>query len=171
MSVLRFLIVVSLLSVLITPSVLAANFTPEISGEDVHYNITTRFDTGKTTPFDIWILAAILGVILFFWTISGTEKTQSDLERDAVISVLAWIPIGFTALTSFAVERITSAGTATTATSGIVLLENHVIYHFDVIGYLYAILFLIAIVNTIRILALHNALKLESQKPQVQRYY
>ena len=148
----------------------AVEFSPQVTGDSVHYNITTRIDDSNATPFDIWILAAILGLVLFFWTIIGSQKSQGDLERDAVISVLAWIPIGFTAYTSFAVERITSAGTATTTASGIVLLENHVIYHFDAIGIIYGILFVVAIVNTIRILALHKSLKLENEQPQRIQY-
>ena len=147
-----------------------ADFTPEVTGDSVHYNVTTRIDTSNATPFDIWILAAILGVVLFFWTIIGQQKTQGDLERDAVVSVLAWIPIGFTAYTSFAVERITSAGSATTTASGIVLLENHVIYHFDAIGIIYGILFVVAIVNTVRILALHKSLQLETEAQSRPRF-
>jgi hypothetical protein len=148
----------------------AADFSPQVTGDSVHYNVTTHIDTSNATPFDIWILAAILGVVLFFWTIIGTQKSSGDLERDAVVSVLAWIPIGFTAYTSFAVERITSAGSATTAASGIVLMENHVIYHFDAIGIIFGILFVVAIVNTVRILALHKSLKLESEAPQRIQY-
>ncbi len=148
----------------------AVDFSPQVTGDSVHYNVTTRIDDSNATPFDIWLLAAILGVVLFFWTIIGAQKTQGDLERDAVVSVLAWIPIGFTAYTSFAVERITSAGSATTTASGIVLLENHVIYHFDTIGIIYGILFVIAIVNTIRILAVHKALRLENEQPQRIQY-
>jgi hypothetical protein len=157
------IIVLSFALLLIAP-VSAANFTPDITDEDVHYNITTHFDPRTTTPFDIWILGAILGLLLFFWTLIGSPVTTSDLERDAVISVLAWVPIGFTALTSFAVDRITSSGVVATTTSGIVLLENHVIYHFDILGYLFGILVLVAIINTFRILALHKSLKLQSDQ-------
>lgn len=148
----------------------AVDFSPQVTGDSVHYNITTRIDDSNATPFDIWILAAILGVVLFFWTIIGAQKSQGDLERDAVVSVLAWIPIGFTAYTSFAVERITSAGSATTANSGIVLLENHVIYHFDAIGIIFGILFVVAIVNTVRILALHKALTLQAETESRPRF-
>lgn len=148
----------------------AVDFSPQVTGDSVHYNVTTRIDDSNATPFDIWLLAAILGIVLFFWTIIGSQKTQGDLERDAVVSVLAWIPIGFTAYTSFAVERITSSGSVATAGSGIVLMENHVIYHFDTIGIIYGILFVVAIVNTLRILAVHKALKLESEQPQRIQY-
>jgi hypothetical protein len=160
----QYLALLILMFMFIVP-VTAANFTPELpAGEQVHYNITTLIDQSKATPFDIWILGAILGIILFFWTLIGTPVTTSDLERDAFISVLAWVPIGWTALNSFAVERITSSGAVTTATSGIVLLENHVIYHFDILGYLFGILVLVAILNTIRILALHKALRLQGDQ-------
>ena len=160
----QYLALLILMIMFIVP-VSGANFTPELpAGEQVHYNITTHIDQSKATPFDIWILGAILGIILFFWTLIGSPVSTSDLERDAFISVLAWVPIGWTALNSFAVERITSSGAVTTTTSGIVLLENHVIYHFDVLGYLFGILFIVAVINTFRILALHKALRLQGEQ-------
>jgi hypothetical protein len=149
----------------------AANFTPEIAGEDVHYNITTHMDTGATTPFDIWLLATVVGVLLFGLAFAPPSSNPGILVGQASASVVGWIFLGFAALTSFAVERITSSGTVATPDSGIVLLENHVIYHFDVIGYLLAFALLITIVNTIRLLAWHQALRLEREKPPTQRYY
>jgi hypothetical protein len=157
-------------ALLLTFLVSAVDFNPQVTGDSVHYNVTTHIDTSNATPFDIWLLAAVLGTILFFWTIIGKPASTSDVERDAVISVVAWVPIAFTAYSSFAVERITSSGTVSTAASGIVLLENHVIYHFDAIGIIFAILFVIAIINTIRILAVHKALRLQQETGSYQTY-
>lgn len=162
-------LVVLIVSLSVIVPCMAADFSPEVTGDSVHYNITRHFDEGTTTPQTIWLLAAILGVGLFLWTIISAPKSTSDLERDAVMSVIAWVPIGFTAITSFAVEEVTSAGTAVTADSGIVLLENHVIHDYSLIGILFGILLLIAIINTIRILTLHKSLRLEQEKPQVWR--
>lgn len=140
----------------------SAEFAPEITADDVHYNITSHIDDGTTTPFDIWFIAAALGVILFFLSLT-TPKTTAEVERDTLVSIFAWVPIGFTAYTSFAVDRITSAGVTTTANSGIVLLENHVIYSFGVIGILFAIFLILAIINTFRIIAVHKALRLQQE--------
>jgi hypothetical protein len=166
--ILPLLLVTALL--LIAFPVSAVDFNPQVTGDSVHYNVTTHIDTSNATPFDIWLLAAVLGVVLFFWSVIGKPQSTGDVERDAVISVIAWVPIGFTAYASFAVERITSSGTVSTAASGIVLLENHVIYHFDVIGIIFAVLFVIAVINTIRILAVHKALMLQQESGMGQPY-
>ena len=102
------------------------------------------------------MFAQILGWILFFVSLTPAKDT-GELERSAIISVIAWIPIGFTAYASFAVDRLTSTGIV-----GNDVIESHTIYAFDVLGVLYAIFFIVAIVNTIRIVALHRALRLES---------
>lgn len=146
----------------------SAEFTPVISNDSVHYNVTSHIDPGTSTPFDIWILAALLSFVLFFISLT-TPKSTAEGERDAIISVMAWVPIAFTAYASFAVDRVTAAGTTTTSESGMVLLENHVIYHFDVIGILFAVFFIIAVVNTIRLLSIHKALRLQYEPTQQQQ--
>jgi hypothetical protein len=123
------------------------------------YNATTitHINTlGAATPFDIWIFAQILGWLLFFVSLTPSQES-GELERNAMISVLAWIPIGFTAYASFAVDRLTSTGIV-----GSDVIESHTLYSFDVLGVLYGIFFVIAIVNTVRIVALHRALRLQS---------
>lgn len=164
------LLIIAVLFCIILP-VSAADFSPEITNDSVHYNVTSHIDPGTSTPFDIWVLAALLSFVLFFVSLT-TPKSTAEGERDAIISVMAWVPIAFTAYASFAVDRVTAAGTTTTTDSGIVLLENHVIYHFDVIGILFAIFLIIAIVNTFRLLAIHKALRLQYEAvPTQQRSY
>jgi len=147
------------------------NFTPVFDSDDqVHYNVSSHIDTSGATPFEVWGVAALTGLVLFFLSLKVSAST-AEIERDALISVISWIPLAFTAYTSFAVDRITSFGVAglveTQSPQGgiqfheYVLLENHVIYHFDFIGILFAILFIIAIINTIRILAIHKSLRLQ----------
>ena len=86
----------------------------------------------------------------------------AQLESDLAISVIAWVPIAYTAVTSFAVDRVVAAFALTSGTSYTVI-EDHIIYHFDAIGILYGIGILIAIINTVRIVSLHKALKLQSE--------
>ena len=149
----------------------ASVFSPEITNDSVHYNVTTHIDPGTSTPFDIWVLAGLLSFVLFFISLT-TPKSTAEGERDAIISVMAWVPIAFTAYASFAVDRVTAAGTTTTTDSGVILLENHVVYHFDVIGILFAVFFLIAVINTFRLLAIHKALRLQyEQVPAQQRSF
>lgn len=125
-------------------------------------SVTTHHDNSGTTPFSVWFTSAIIGAGLFLYTLRSRTQS-SELEADAIISVIAWVPIGFTAITSFSVDRIVSSF-ATSDVNGYTILENHIIYHFDAIGVLYGIGVLIAIINTIRIISLHKALKLQGEQ-------
>jgi hypothetical protein len=138
------LLVLAVLFCVISP-VSADSFSPFVS---------THIDTTNAVPSDIWLLSGVLGFILFYLSLGKDTASTADLERDALISIIAWVPIAFTAYSSFAVDRITSSGVI-----GVSMVESHTIYSFTVIGILFAVFFLIAIVNTIRILSLRKELK------------
>lgn len=123
-------------------------------------SVTSHIDNSGTTPFSIWATAALIGLVLLLITLRSRSLT-TELEADAIISVIAWVPIGFTSVTSFAVDRI--VGTYIVVGSTTDILENHIIYHFEVIGILYGILLFIAIINTVRIISLHKALQLQGE--------
>ncbi|MDD3019797.1 MAG: hypothetical protein PHX61_02300 [Alphaproteobacteria bacterium] len=165
------LLVLTVLFILIIPVCASdINFTPQFNTTEdvVHYNVTSHIDQSNTTPIEIWASSALLGLILFCLTMK-TRKESAELEGDAILSVLAWIPIGYTAYTSFAVDRITAYGVTGTL-NNYVLMENHVIYHFDVIGVLYVIFFFAAIINTYRILTLHKALILQNEQSRQEAH-
>lgn len=124
-------------------------------------DVVTHIDNGAGTPFALWAAAGLLGLAMFMYTLQ-TRTSTAQLESDLAISVIAWVPIAFTAVTSFAVDRVVAAFALTSGTSYTVI-EDHIIYHFDAIGILYGIGILIAIINTVRIVSLHKALKLQSE--------
>ena len=161
------LLVLTVLFVLVVPVCAAdVNFTPQFNTTEdvVHYNVTSHIDQSNTTPIELWAVSALLGLLLFCLTLK-TRKESAELEGDAIVSVLAWIPIGYTAYTSFAVDRITAYGVTGTL-NNYVLMENHVIYHFDVIGVLYLIFLFAGIINTYRIITLHKSLILQNEQNQ-----
>lgn len=156
-----------LVSVCMVAPVNAGPFNQTFDADDeAHYNITTKINTVPATPIEIWATAAILGLLLFLYSLPP-KATEGELEHSAIVSVLAWMPIGFTAATSFAVERITGMGVTSIIENApgtnqeFVLMEQHTIYHFNEIGILYGIFFLFAIINTFRILSLHKSLRLQ----------
>lgn len=130
---------------------LLCSVLPVVSGAGV-VDVTTHIDKTGATPFQIWAAMAIVGPALVLLTLRA-RLAPAELEADFVMSVAAWIPIAFTAYSSFAVDRIVSSFMV----SG-VITENHVIYSFPMFGYGYAVLLLVAVLNTIRIIILHNRL-------------
>jgi hypothetical protein len=105
-------------------------------------NTTTTIDPGMSTDWTIWILAGLIGLILFAFSLSAPQS-KSDVEIDTIISVMAWIPIGFCAYASFNVSRITGTGYQT-------------LYSYGTIGILMYIFLAVAILNTVRLIALHR---------------
>lgn len=121
-------------------------------------DVVTHIDNGAGTPFTLWAAAGLLGLAMFMYTLQ-TRTSTAQLESDLAISVIAWVPLAFTAVTSFAVDRVVAAFVSSSGT----IIEDHIIYHFDALGILFGILALIAIINTVRIVSLHKALKLQSE--------
>ena len=147
----RFLLILS--AFLLAPSVQAAGVV----------DVTTHVDTTGAIPFSIWAVMAVAGPLLLLYTVH-TRLTPAELEADFIVSVAAWIPIAFTAYSSFAVDRIVSSFMTTAGT----IVENHIIYSFDMFGLGYAILLLVAILNTIRIIILHRKFAADPDRTESQ---
>lgn len=117
-------------------------------------DVTTHIDRTGAVPYSVWAVMAVAGPLLLLYTVR-TRLIPSELEADFVMSVAAWVPIAFTAYSSFAVDRIISSF----LTSEGQIVENHLIYNFPLFGYGYAVLLLIAVLNTVRIIILHRNLQ------------
>jgi hypothetical protein len=125
-------------------------------------SVITHLDNSGTTPFPLWAASALIGLGILIYTIRSRSSTP-ELEADAIVSGIGWIPLIYTALTSFSVDWIVSSVIQINETAyQAEIIEDHIIYHFDTIGFIYWFLFIVAIVNTIRIASLHKALRLQS---------
>lgn len=111
-------------------------------------NVTTvvTLDQSHATPFVIWAAAIIVG--LFLLLVSFGKFPHGE---EALVSVMAWFPIGFAALTSFAVDRITSTAFTTDVYGNPVIVENHFIGQYPYIAAILVALLAAAIGNTWRI--------------------
>jgi hypothetical protein len=140
------------------PAIVSAdeNYTNyfNLNNTQVRINTTVSFYNYEATNWVIWIISGFLGLGLFLLSLR-TAQTKSGIEINTVISVLAWIPIAFCGYASFAVDRMSSYG-VTSQASEYVLLENHIIYSFPVIGIIMFVFLVVAIINTIRLIALNK---------------
>ena len=124
------------------------------SNTQVRINQSTTLYNYPATNWVLWIVSGILGLILFLLSLR-TPQTKSGIEINTVISVLSWIPITFCGYASFAVDRLSSYG-VTSQSGEYVLLENHIVYSFPVIGILMFVFLVVAVINTIRLIALNK---------------
>ena len=123
----------------------------------VLYNVTSKLYSLNATPWEIWLLAAAAGAFLFILSLRPSETSDQN-SQNIVLSVMAWVPIAFTALTSFAVDKMTAV---TLTSDDLALLESHTVYSFDLIGYLFGLFLLFAIINTFRLVALRREFNVE----------
>jgi hypothetical protein len=110
----------------------------------------TTLDPGTSTDWTLWVLSGLLGLILFLFSLNATTSS-TEVEIDAIISVMAWIPIAFCAYASFNVSRVIGVGTVT-------------LYSMGSIGMLMIVFLIIAIVNTVRLILLHRVFTGEPKK-------
>jgi hypothetical protein len=103
---------------------------------------TLALNTDTSTDIYIWAFAGVLGLILFLISLRPSHSGD-DITINAIISVIAWLPIGFCAYASFNVSRITGTGYQT-------------LYSYGTIGILMYIFLAVAILNTVRLIALHR---------------
>lgn len=99
-------------------------------------------DPGTSTDWYLWIISGVLGLILFLISLRPSHSSD-DITINAIISVIAWLPIGFCAYASFNVSRITGTGYLT-------------LYSYGTIGILMYAFLAGAILNTVRLIALHR---------------
>jgi amino acid transporter len=156
----RKLLLVFLILLLLLPIVqasISSNFTKTFNeSTQVRINTSTSFYSYPATDWILWIISGFLGLVLFLISLR-TPGSKSGIEINTVISVLAWIPIAFCGYASFAVDRLSAYG-VTSQNGEYVLLENHIVYSFPVIGIVMFVFLVVAIVNTLRLLALNKLL-------------
>lgn len=114
----------------------------------------TTLDPGTSTDWNIWILSGLIGMVLFLASLNA-PSSKANVEVDAILSVMAWIPIGFCAYASFSVSRVVGTGYQT-------------LYSFTVVGVLMFVFLVVAIINTLRIIALH---RMFSSNPEQEPQY
>ena len=128
----------------------------------VLYNVTSKLYSLNSTPWEVWLLAAAAGAFLFILSLRPSETSDQN-SQNIVLSIMAWIPIAFTALASFAVDRMTAiAMTADDAS----LIETHTVYSFDLVGYIFGVFLLVAIINTFRLVAVGKEFDSDGSAPK-----
>jgi hypothetical protein len=144
----------SLLAIILAAIVIVSG----VSAEVPDYSTITHIDNTNAIPFPIWAGMGVIGFLLFLYTL---PIRSTEHESTIAISVIAWVPIAFTAITAYAIKSTVVVADTTSGT--LVLTEMQIIQHYDIVGMIYGAFLIIAIINTIRLVALHKALRLEPQ--------
>lgn len=153
----------SILLLILIPSVSASVFAPDPTGVDVFYNTSTQMASSvvpNTTPWEVWVASGLVGLVLFLYSIRPSKSIE-DLEMSILVSVMSWISIGYCAYSSFAIDRIEGYGVTSVIvnnTSSSMYMANHLIYSQPTIGILMLVLFFVSVGYTIYRVSTHKDL-------------
>jgi hypothetical protein len=128
--------------------ILVALLVPGVLAADVY-----TLDPGTSTDWNLWILSGLIGLVLFFASLRA-PKNSTDVEIDAIISVISWIPIAFCGYASFNVSRYIAPGIVT-------------LYSMSTIGMVMIAFLILSIGNTFRIILLHRVFVGEPQQQEI----
>jgi lysylphosphatidylglycerol synthetase-like protein (DUF2156 family) len=132
--------------------------------QNLTVNKTYTLDSSNSTPATLWVGAIVLGVILVILSFLSFPNGEEGL-----VSIMAWIPIGFAMYTALSVDSITNAGTVASSI-GITQVESHTIYQFNLIAMLLMIFLAIAIGNTYRIWVSQKKMKELTEGPATENF-
>jgi len=123
------------------------NFTPvmDTMANVTHYNVSYSLSSNSATPFVFWLFMAMLGITLLFASFVLKEAQGND-----ICAIMAPFPILITAWQSLSVDIMGGYGVAVSGNTW-VLLENHIIYSQILISLLFALLFIISLLNIYRV--------------------
>ena len=163
----KILLALFLITILIT-TVSAQNWTPSFDTTDkAIYNQSSSIDNSGSTPWEMFLASGLIGLGLFLFSVRPRASAM-ELEVDAIIGTISTVPIGFCAWAAWNVDRITGSGV--TSQNGIyVMMVNHTLYSFPIIGILMAVFCVIAIANVFRILAQHKLFQIKSQEEELAK--
>ena len=143
-------------------------FTPVLPITDtVHINQSYIHDRSPGTPWTIWLAAGVIAAALFLYSLQA-RLSSAEIERDAVISILAWIPAAYFAYSSFAVDKLEGAGLvaipSSTGATEYTYIATHTIYHFDVIGIIGVAFLALCMINTFRVISNYKKFNIDVQE-------
>lgn len=135
------------------------NFTPvfNATADLVHINLT--YSVANQPPLMTTQTLFILTILLGLGLLLLSALTKSDMCND--LSGILAVPFLFlSALQAFAVDTVTGTGMAASCVQGVsgacsitewTFIENHVIYHYDLLGVVMGVIFLISLANLYRL--------------------
>ena len=148
----------AILMVMLIGVILVGTVSADINTTNVYV-----LDESGTIPFSVWAGAIILGLVLII-----ISFVHFPAGEEGLVSILAWIPIGFAMFTSFSVDMVAGAGVGAglAGTTDVTTVVVHNIHHFDTIAVALMVLLAFAIGNTYRIAANQRKLREMAQSEQ-----
>lgn len=123
--------------------------------DQVHYNQTYVVDTTGYTPLPLWLFLASLSITLFVVSYRWNDDMLS-LMSILVSFITAWTSRTIDIINGYGVTAQQEVATGNTIVLEWVYMEMHQIYHIEAITLLFAIVFIVSILNSYRIYLLNR---------------
>jgi hypothetical protein len=117
----------------------AGNYTSTFADTDVvRINQSLIHDptSDQARPWDLWVLSGIIGIALVLLALMKPRSYRMDYEIGIIVSVLAWPFLMYWtwgALTS--IDRVIGAAMTTGAGGETIMITQHILYTFPILGY------------------------------------
>ncbi len=128
------------------------NYSKFFNSNDIaHYNtsyLIANQPVNRTTEY-VWIIFALLGIGMLIMSTLDVDRVTKDLT-----SIFASLFLFVSTIQAFSVDTLTGYGVTGLNDNGVhefVLMENHIIYHYDFLGVTLGICFIVAIANQFRL--------------------
>jgi hypothetical protein len=140
-------IILSIIFLLAMVGIVSADFQQPINTSDnAYYNVSYTKATGGFTPFSVFVLVAAAGFYLLLFSLVGKPEHNND-----IIGYLAVPALGLATWQSLSIDVITGSGIASQA-GNYVMMEQHTVYNMTSVTVIFVILFVVSILNVIRLI-------------------
>ena len=154
-----------------TASAASLNYTSTFNGTDVvrvNQSIVQDPTGGSAVPWDLWVLSGLLGLALVILALIKPRLYRMDYEINIILSVIAWPFFWYWTWGAIkGIDRI--VGTSmTTAGSTAIMITQHILYSFPVLGVIGVAADVAAIFVTVILVGQYNLFK-DKEEAENQR--
>jgi len=135
-----------------------------ITSMKINQSLAQDPTSGRANPWDLWVLAGLLGIALLILSLIKPRLYRMDYEINIILSVAAWPFLWYFtwgALTS--IDRVVGVGMTSTGSTAI-MVTQHILYSFPVIGWIGVAADVAAIFVTVILVAQFNLFKDNEEK-------
>jgi hypothetical protein len=103
----------------------------------VNQSLTHDPTSNASAPWTLWIISGIAGLIFSTFALTRSKSQKMDYEVNIILSVIAWPFFGYFAwggMTS--VDYIAGVGAASTASGGVAMITQHILYSPWLLGWI-----------------------------------
>jgi hypothetical protein len=147
----KLAVILSIVFLLAIVGIVSAEFQqPANDSDNLYYNVSFSKSNGNFTPFSVFVLIAAAGFYLLLFSFVAKPEQNND-----IMGYLAVPALGLATYQSLALDVVTGSGIASHA-GNYVMMEQHTIYNITGITVIFVILFVVSLLNVVRLVLMNR---------------